>query len=525
MSFKILTKTDNIIDTIADCARTCYRSEKFSSKDSNKKLVKNFINKGHEAMLEFADIIVRFDDISRLMTHQLVRHRLASFAQESTRYCSYDKKTKRNINCKFNIEEEKEIIDIYNDGNTTNHIAKLYGCNQQTIFNILTSNEIKIRESGDYCISEKLLESFLPENINNINAQILGFIFADGNLYKSSSNSYRITIKIKDIEYLKQLKMLLGGNIYHYKNDGFEGLIQLSICSKTLYNILKNVYGCEENKSLKLRYDLLNKNLPKKHLSSFVRGFFEGDGSIGWYKKYHKRQLTFSSGTKDFLVWLSKIISENCNVTEKQIYKKTRSYNLVYNSKSDIYNILKWMYSDLSFELILMRKLLISNTLCDLNDIINNSFLNFCNKYNIVIPNINNDDLENKFNYLYNTQLNFNMYNCLKGTYKNDDRRMFLPNNIKTSIVIKANIREWRKIFELRTDKHAHWEIRKEMVDLLELLKKEVPLLFDDFIYYGMNGGIKHYVKKNSKFSKVQEYLKDILDSEQNNKIIDLFYS
>ena len=73
---------------IADAARTCYQSENNSSKDADIRLIKNLINNHHEAMLEHASVTVVFTT-DRGITHEIVRHRLASFAQESTRYCRY----------------------------------------------------------------------------------------------------------------------------------------------------------------------------------------------------------------------------------------------------------------------------------------------------------------------------------------------------------------------------------------------------------------------------------------------------
>lgn len=85
-NFKVLNKTDNVIENIASAARVCYQSQEKSSPENDLKLVKNIINRNHHAMLEFADITVRFDLICRGLTHEDVRHRLSSFAQESTRY-------------------------------------------------------------------------------------------------------------------------------------------------------------------------------------------------------------------------------------------------------------------------------------------------------------------------------------------------------------------------------------------------------------------------------------------------------
>lgn len=75
-------------------------------------------------------------------------------------------------------------------------------------------------------------------------------------------------------------------------------------------------------------------------------------------------------------------------------------------------------------------------------------------------------------------------------TYKNmishglspQEARSVLPNSLKTEIVVTANIREWRHIFKLRTDKSAHPQIREMMISLLQEFKKIIPVLFDDVL-------------------------------------------
>lgn len=77
---------------IERAARTCYRSEdKIEDQAvSAKKLIKKLIESGHEAMLEHGYLSVEFI-CDRAIANEIVRHRLASFAQESTRYCNYGK--------------------------------------------------------------------------------------------------------------------------------------------------------------------------------------------------------------------------------------------------------------------------------------------------------------------------------------------------------------------------------------------------------------------------------------------------
>lgn len=81
---------DEIINRIATVARTCYKSESMSTPESDKALVKRLVDSKHHAMIEFADITVRFT-CDRGVSHEIVRHRLMSFSMESQRYCTYSK--------------------------------------------------------------------------------------------------------------------------------------------------------------------------------------------------------------------------------------------------------------------------------------------------------------------------------------------------------------------------------------------------------------------------------------------------
>lgn len=94
-SFKIVTKDDRpldgkyILQFIEQCGRTCYKSEKAITDDSALAFVKSIIKNGHESVLEHAKVTVRVI-CDRGVTHEIVRHRIASYSQESTRYVCYD---------------------------------------------------------------------------------------------------------------------------------------------------------------------------------------------------------------------------------------------------------------------------------------------------------------------------------------------------------------------------------------------------------------------------------------------------
>lgn len=77
-----------IYSAIEQAGRVCYKTEYTIGEDTAETFIKALVSRGHEAILEHASLTVRFV-VDRGVSHELVRHRLASFAQESTRYCNY----------------------------------------------------------------------------------------------------------------------------------------------------------------------------------------------------------------------------------------------------------------------------------------------------------------------------------------------------------------------------------------------------------------------------------------------------
>ena len=77
-----------ILKRLEECGRVCYKSEGKITDDSAPKFVAGIIKRGHEAVLEHCSFTVKFI-CDRGVSHEIVRHRLASYCQESTRYCNY----------------------------------------------------------------------------------------------------------------------------------------------------------------------------------------------------------------------------------------------------------------------------------------------------------------------------------------------------------------------------------------------------------------------------------------------------
>jgi len=116
MNVELISYTPNPIEAIERAASTCY-----DSMPSGGKIMRHCYKSGHHSVLEFADFSFKITGVSRALTHQLVRHRMASYAQRSQRYCTEDGfefVTPRSI------AKDEASLAVYNE--TMDAITKAY---------------------------------------------------------------------------------------------------------------------------------------------------------------------------------------------------------------------------------------------------------------------------------------------------------------------------------------------------------------------------------------------------------------
>jgi thymidylate synthase (FAD) len=108
---------EEILKKIEKIARVCYKSEDLIGEGTAEKMVRALIKRGHEAMLEHFSFSVKFI-VDRGVSHEIVRHRVASFAQESTRYCNYGSKGGEITviePCYFNVDGVNLSVDNWSE--------------------------------------------------------------------------------------------------------------------------------------------------------------------------------------------------------------------------------------------------------------------------------------------------------------------------------------------------------------------------------------------------------------------------
>ena len=451
-------------------------------------VLKEVLKMGHTSVIEHTSFTFAISDVSRVLTHQLVRHRIASYAQQSERYNRFFEKEinllleqnkkyvidkKRKKECKLSLGDEYKICDEYRLGKSSGELSKKFRCSPETILNILKAHGEFVRGNNEVVVNHNYFNSI----DSHIKAQILGVFFADGFIGKYNGN-YLSGIKLQELdkEYLDSMRSILELKrpltCYPPENENHQYLYQLSISSKKIYDNLQK-YGVKKGLRNPPKY------LDKKYVNSFILGFFEGDGSVGNVSN-NKYWLTFTSISYDLLEYIKKHIKENCCVNEVNILDKKTAYHLSWQGKKDIEKILYWLYNDVSLDFIMKRKFYRSCVLYkNIEEIRKKLIFKKCNYYNSVIPSsiLNNIHASDIFLKAQKELSETYIKSCGIGI-KAEDSRFILPQSFKTNIIVTMNARSLLNFFELRTCQHAQWEIRQCAQKMLSEVKKIAPIIF-----------------------------------------------
>jgi thymidylate synthase ThyX len=475
--YEILTPIngDEILKTIEKVARTCYKSEEKITEDSAQKMVKSLISKGHEAMIEFFDITVKFI-CDRGISHEIVRHRLASYAQESTRYVSSIDKSF------FIINNEENVIENYNSGMTMKRISELSKglYNEWDIYKILNKNDIKRRNHNRKGI---LNENYFSIIDTSLKSYLLGFIQADGSI-RTDLKGFSISQKKEFSWFLENLIKKEFYTEVHRCPD--KDSHSLNIYSEHLVNdlVIKGIIPDKSHKQTKENINSLWNSVPNEFIPDFIRGILDGDG---WVRFFLQNEKTKScnigwSGNQFLLNKISEWFKETFNYVAKVslVSGCDNTYRLSITTPSKAKEITSKLYKNFIFPFGHPNK--------------TSKVYNF-NKFNYIVETIGDD----KFciiQPLWIKNLNVENWIWLENMYIAEDSyrelmrlgwqpqqaRSVLPNSLKTEINVKMNLREWRHFFKLRTSAAAHPQMREITIPLLNEFKSKISIVFDDII-------------------------------------------
>lgn len=195
-------------------------------------------------------------------------------------------------------------------------------------------------------------------------AYVLGFIYADGSIYKSARGSYLVVTSV-DRQIIFGIKKWLGSRhkIIVTESNWPNGKLRyfLRIGNKNLYESLVKL-GLYPNKSLTVRLPLI----PKTFFRDFVRGYFDGDGCAYLYRSkgkdrkliVRKLSIIFTSGSKKFLEDILMTLKRSLDLRQDKIYKSHRSFQLRFATKDSV-KLFKFMYRNTASEFFFRRKFVV----------------------------------------------------------------------------------------------------------------------------------------------------------------------
>lgn len=244
-------------------------------------------------------------------------------------------------------DQMKYIISEYKKGKTLSALGREFGVSYSTIRNLLKRKGIKT-EGNKHNFPR---DEFYFSNIDSKEkAYWLGFLYADGCVH---SNSNEISITLKDRDHLEKFRKAIKSNnkIGESIDKRFSSMPKIyhfSIKDKQLkLDLIK--WGCVPNKSLSLTKI---PNIPRDFVSHFIRGYFDGDGSLHWLNGTKNFRISFV-GTAPFLKDIQKELGLSLSLGQQE-GNKSKYFQVA--GRKQVPMILDYIYKDSDENIRLTRK-------------------------------------------------------------------------------------------------------------------------------------------------------------------------
>lgn len=267
---------------------------------------------------------------------------------------------------RLNNLTKEELVNLYkNEKESLGDIAKLYNVSRTAIYKRLKKYGLKQRSKSEARL-EAQKQGKLPQQFFDINknffsswspemAYVLGLLFTDGCVSKTKGGSYSVSLSLIDKDLLEKVRDVMGSKhpIKSYKPQ--RKVYHFGFAREKLMNDLLGL-GLVKNKSLTVKFP----SVPNDYLRDFIRGVFDGDGSIylDLRSKYEKIRTTFTSSSKDFIYKLEERL-RFLGMPKRKVYqqktKNSISYTLKYGHRHSM-KLFSILYKDVAKNMYLNRK-------------------------------------------------------------------------------------------------------------------------------------------------------------------------
>lgn len=254
------------------------------------------------------------------------------------------KQANRQYKKKMTEEKVKEMINEYENGIKIRFLVEKYGLAKSSIKRWLKIFKIPPQDRREYSINDNYFQTVDTEE----RAYILGFLYADG-CNHFNRNRFGISLQEKDRYILEEFKKQMDATYLvkkcssrkNYKDKwNIQSKQQMYSFICTSQKICEDLskLGCVPRKTTILKFPTEDQ-VPPHLIRHFIRGYFDGDGSITTYLnqgKYFKCCMGFTS-TLPFLIKLKEVLAKNCNVN-LIIQKDVRFYSKNNETQSSAFN-------------------------------------------------------------------------------------------------------------------------------------------------------------------------------------------
>lgn len=240
-------------------------------------------------------------------------------------------------------------IKLYNEGFSFVELGKIFGKTSSSINHVFKTRGIKSRTVQENSLIKNQLSPDYFERIDSEEkAYILGLLYADG---WNSVKGREVGIELRDydLDILEKIQKSIGGNTKLNKIvQKYNGQI------KYAYRLYSQKYcedlaklGCVPNKSLVLKFPT-EEQVPKHLISHFIRGYFDGDGSVSKYAKNIKVNFTgctnFITSLRDYLASIKVVPQNKLNFGKD---KERKAFCMMeWNGKRNCKSLYNYMYKD-----------------------------------------------------------------------------------------------------------------------------------------------------------------------------------
>jgi predicted DNA-binding protein YlxM (UPF0122 family) len=261
----------------------------------------------------------------------------------------------KDILVKLYLEQKESLGDI----------AKAYNVSRTAIYKKVKGCGIKQRSKSEARL-EAQKQDKLPQQYFEINekffstwssgmAYVLGLLFTDGCVSKTEGGSYSVSLSLIDKDLLEKVRDAMGSKHPIKSYNPQRNLYHFGFGREKLMNDLLRL-GLIKNKSLTVKFP----SVPDDYLRDFIRGVFDGDGSIYFEprSKYEKIRTSFTSSSRDFIYKLEEGL-RFLGMPKRKIYqqktKNSISYTLKYGHRHSI-KLFSILYKDVAENMYLDRK-------------------------------------------------------------------------------------------------------------------------------------------------------------------------